>query len=192
MSLSSPDPLPTKTTKAGIAPSPRCNDISNNLTEKKEPLPLLYLTFRTSALDYPRISFGAKLRGAVRYRALISPPARCGNRTAVAMAALPTQRGSHAVIHMVGQRHGPDLVPGGPRDQPDNSPSWNWFQLNSIAPPAWSRSALRRGIPGSTPESAFLHASLLCGKPAGRVKRHRHWSCPAAAGAGVGAGSTRS
>ena len=26
------------------------------------------LTFRTSALDYPRISFGAKLRGAVRYR----------------------------------------------------------------------------------------------------------------------------
>src|SRR5271166_2782641 len=29
------------------------------------PIPL---TFRTSALDYPRISFGAKLRGAVRYR----------------------------------------------------------------------------------------------------------------------------
>ena len=28
----------------------------------------LQLTFRTSALDYPRISFGAKLRGAVRYR----------------------------------------------------------------------------------------------------------------------------
>ena len=28
----------------------------------------LDLTFRTSALDYPRISFGAKLRGAVRYR----------------------------------------------------------------------------------------------------------------------------
>ena len=27
-----------------------------------------HLTFRTSALDYPRISFGAKLRGAVRYR----------------------------------------------------------------------------------------------------------------------------
>ena len=26
------------------------------------------LTFRPSALDYPRISFGAKLRGAVRYR----------------------------------------------------------------------------------------------------------------------------
>src|SRR5271157_6659854 len=41
-SLSSPDPLPTKTTKAEITPSPRCNDISNNLTEKKEPLPLLY------------------------------------------------------------------------------------------------------------------------------------------------------
>ena len=30
--------------------------------------PGLKLTFRTSALDYPRISFGAKLRGAVRYR----------------------------------------------------------------------------------------------------------------------------
>ena len=29
---------------------------------------ILQLTFRTSALDYPRISFGAKLRGAVRYR----------------------------------------------------------------------------------------------------------------------------
>ena len=28
----------------------------------------MQLTFRTSALDYPRISFGAKLRGAVRYR----------------------------------------------------------------------------------------------------------------------------
>ena len=65
------------------------------------------LTFRTSALDYPRISFGAKLRGGGAIPALISPPARCGNRTAVAMAALPTQRGSHAVIHMVGQRHGP-------------------------------------------------------------------------------------
>ena len=57
--------------------------------------------------DYPRISFGAKLRGGGAIPALISPPARCGNRTAVAMAALPTQRGSHAVIHMVGQRHGP-------------------------------------------------------------------------------------
>src|SRR5271157_4797454 len=42
LSLSSLDPLSTKTTKAEIAPSPRCNDISNNLTEKKEPLPLLY------------------------------------------------------------------------------------------------------------------------------------------------------
>ena len=30
--------------------------------------PPVELTFRTSALDYPRISFGAKLRGAVRYR----------------------------------------------------------------------------------------------------------------------------
>ena len=28
LSLSSPDPLPTKTTKAGIAPSPRCNVIT--------------------------------------------------------------------------------------------------------------------------------------------------------------------
>ena len=65
------------------------------------------LTFRTSALDYPRISFGAKLRGGGAIPARVSPPARCGNRTAVAMAALPTQRGSHAAIHMVGQRHGP-------------------------------------------------------------------------------------
>ena len=66
-----------------------------------------HLTFRTSALDYPRISFGAKLRGGGAIPARISPPARCGNRTAVAMAALPTQRGSHAASHMVGQRHGP-------------------------------------------------------------------------------------
>ena len=31
-------------------------------------IPEIILTFRTFALDYPRISFGAKLRGAVRYR----------------------------------------------------------------------------------------------------------------------------
>jgi hypothetical protein len=33
-SLSSPDPLPTKTTKAGIAPSPRC-DVKTDFAEKK-------------------------------------------------------------------------------------------------------------------------------------------------------------
>ncbi len=33
-----------------------------------DPQGFYELTFRTSALDYPRISFGAKLRGAVRYR----------------------------------------------------------------------------------------------------------------------------
>ena len=34
----------------------------------KTESPPITLTFRTSAPDYPRISFGAKLRGAVRYR----------------------------------------------------------------------------------------------------------------------------
>src|SRR5271166_3749878 len=41
LSLSSPDPLSTKTTKAGIAPSPRC-DVKTDFAEKKKLLLLIY------------------------------------------------------------------------------------------------------------------------------------------------------
>ena len=43
-------------------------DILIEMKRDEDALDALELTFRTSALDYPRISFGAKLRGAVRYR----------------------------------------------------------------------------------------------------------------------------
>src|SRR5271157_652393 len=45
-SLSSPDPLPTKTTKAGIAPSPRC-DVKTDFAEKNKLLLLIYSDVNT-------------------------------------------------------------------------------------------------------------------------------------------------
>src|SRR5208337_5133698 len=45
-SLSSPDPLPTKTTKAGIAPSLRC-DVKTDFAEKKNLLLLIYSDVNT-------------------------------------------------------------------------------------------------------------------------------------------------
>jgi hypothetical protein len=121
----------------------------------------LNLTFRTSALDYLRIIFGAKLRGDSVIPAPIIPPARCCHRTAVAAAALPTQAWQpRRDLHGRSMAR-PPLVPGGPRDQPDDAPSWNRLQLHAIPSPAWSGSASRRGIPGTTSESKFLHVLLL-------------------------------
>jgi len=47
LSLSSPDPLSTKTTKAGIAPSPRC-DVKTDFAEKKKLLLLIYSDANTN------------------------------------------------------------------------------------------------------------------------------------------------
>src|SRR5271157_2571601 len=52
-SLSSPDPLPTKTTKAGIAPSPRCNVISK--FRRKKNSCYLYIVMLSTNFKKKRI-----------------------------------------------------------------------------------------------------------------------------------------
>jgi hypothetical protein len=150
-------------------------------------------TFRTSALDYPRISFGAKFgRGPARY-----PRPSAGGLDAGAQRLLllrcKLRRVSHVMIRIIGQLPGPHSLR---KDLGTNRMSRRHRIRNGAARSVHPR-GLDRSYHAVFPEPRMdldfsPRVASLGGDPAGRVRRHRHWSCRADARAGVGAGSTRS